>query len=72
MKKIVIGLMGIFIFVGEYTILNGILKLVHLEGNMYISYILMILMLLFNGFMFVTYDKETIKNYENEKNEKKE
>ena len=63
MKKIIIVLMGVFIIVGEYTVLHGILSLFHLENNMYITYILFILMMLFNWYMLKVYDEETIKNH---------
>lgn len=63
MKKIIIVLMGVFILVGEYTVLHTILSLFHLENNMYIIYILFILMMLFNWYMLKVYDEETIKNH---------
>lgn len=63
MKKLVITLMGIFIIVGEYTVLNTILKLLNLEGNLIVSFILFIVMLMFNWYMLKTYDEETIKNH---------
>lgn len=63
MKKIVIVLMGIFIIIGEYTVINGILELTHLNGNLVIVYALYILMLVFNWYMFKVYDEDIIKNH---------
>ena len=64
MKKIIIILMGIFLIVGEYTVINTILELLNLEANLYIVYIVYIAMILFNVYMIGIYDEEVIKQHE--------
>ena len=64
MKNFIMILMGIFLIVGEYTVINTILELLNLEANLYIAYIIYIAMILLNIYMFKIYNEEVIKQHE--------
>lgn len=64
MKNFIMILIGIFLIVGEYTVINTILKLLNLEANLYIAYIIYIAMIILNGYMFKIYNEKIIKQHE--------
>lgn len=64
MKNFIMILIGIFLIVGEYTVVHTILKLLNLEVNLYIAYIIYIAMIILNGYMFKIYNEEVIKQHE--------
>jgi len=64
MKNFIMILIGIFLIVGEYTVVHTILKLLNLEVNLYIAYIIYIAMIILNVYMFKIYNEEVIKQHE--------
>lgn len=64
MKNFIMILIGIFLIVGEYTVVHTVLKLLNLEANLYIAYIIYIAMIILNVYMFKIYNEEVIKQHE--------